>query len=271
MSERFFVEPPIAGPRAILAGDEARHLARVMRAAVGDEVLLLDGSGVEFLARIDAIGKSQVVLEIIERRPIDRELPFRLTLAVALPKGERQKWLVEKATELGVTRLVPLITQRGVAQPVDAALARLRRGVIEASKQCGRNRLMEIAAPAEAAKWFAEPVQSPKSKVQSREQTGSGVDSGQGSIHPHGAGPESTPDPFRLADCRLIADPTGGPLAAVRLPTGDVMCAIGPEGGFTAAELAAAVEHGWQPVSLGRSILRVETAAVAVAAWAAVG
>jgi hypothetical protein len=87
MSERFFVEPPVSGPRAILAGDEARHLARVMRAAVGDDVVLFDGSGAEFLARIAALGKAQVELAIVERRPVDRELPFRLTLAVALPKG----------------------------------------------------------------------------------------------------------------------------------------------------------------------------------------
>src|SRR5205823_8730666 len=107
-------------------------------------------------------------LSIIERREVSRELSFSLTLAVALPKGERQKWLIEKATELGVTRLVPLVTERGVAQPVESALDRLRRSVIEASKQCGRNRLLEIAAPARvndffsatpaiATRWIADP------------------------------------------------------------------------------------------------------------------
>src|SRR5262245_41249970 len=135
MSERFFIEPPVTGPRVVLTGDEARHVARVMRAAVGDEVILFDGSGAEFLARITILGKSTIELEIVERRETSRELPMRLTLAVALPKGERQKWLVEKATELSVTCLVPLITERGVAQPTDSALARLRRAVIEASKQ----------------------------------------------------------------------------------------------------------------------------------------
>src|SRR5436190_713470 len=147
MSDRFFVSPPIAGDRAVLAGDEARHLAAVMRVQIGDEVVLFDGSGVEFTARVTATRKQAVELAIFERREISRELPFSLTLAVALPKGERQKWLVEKATELGVTRIVPLVTERGVAQPVESALERLRRSVIEASKQCGRNRLMEIAAP----------------------------------------------------------------------------------------------------------------------------
>src|SRR5205823_14535109 len=95
-------------------------------------------------------------LSIIERREVSRELSFSLTLAVALPKGERQKWLIEKATELGVTRIVPLVTERGVAQPVESALDRLRRGVIEASKQCGRNRLMEIAQSKTASVLFHE-------------------------------------------------------------------------------------------------------------------
>src|SRR4029079_7838137 len=154
MSERFFISPPIAGERAVLTGDEARHLSAVMRAAVGDEVTLFDGSGAEFVARIAAIRKAAVELSIVARHEISRELPFAMTLAVALPKGERQKWLIEKATELGVTRLVPLITERGVAQPVESALDRLRRAVIEASKQCGRNLLMEIAAPQRVTDFF---------------------------------------------------------------------------------------------------------------------
>ncbi len=231
MSERFFVSPPIIGERAVLAGDEARHLASVMRVKVGDEVTLFDGSGAEFSACVAAIRKAAVELTIGERREVSRELPFALTLAVALPKGERQKWLVEKATELGVTRLVPLITERGVAQPVEAAVDRLRRAVLEASKQCGRNRLMEIASPATANGLF--------------------IIAGATAI-------------------RLIADPGGQSLGALDLePNRDIVAAIGPEGGFSAAELAAATSNGWQPISLGSRILRVETAAVAIAAWAA--
>jgi 16S rRNA (uracil1498-N3)-methyltransferase len=231
MSERFFVHQPIAGERAELIGDEARHLASVMRAKVGEEVTLFDGSGAEFAAHITAIGKHTVELEVFERREISRELPFSLTLAVALPKGERQKWLIEKATELGVTRIVPLSTDRGVAQPTDSALDRLRRGVIEASKQCGRNRLLEIAPPALALSYF-----------------------------------DTAPQAANL----LIADPNGPPISEViRSPHGDVVASIGPEGGFSPAEFSAAQSAGWQPISLGRSILRVETAAIAIASWAA--
>jgi len=230
MSERFFISPPIAGERAVLTGDEARHLSAVMRAAVGDEVTLFDGSGAEFLARVAAIRKAAVELSIVARHEISRELPFAMTLAVALPKGERQKWLIEKATELGVTRLVPLITERGVAQPVESALDRLRRAVIEASKQCGRNRLLEIASASPVAEFFA-------------------------------AAPTSA--------ARLIADPSGESLAEHDVsPNTELIAAIGPEGGFTPAELILASTNGWHSVSLGSRILRIETAAIAIAAWA---
>ncbi|MBC7853884.1 MAG: 16S rRNA (uracil(1498)-N(3))-methyltransferase [Pirellulaceae bacterium] len=229
MSERFFVEQPITGSTAELVEGEAQHLSRVMRAAVGDEVVLFDGSGAEFAAKVARLAKSVVQLEILERHVVNLEPRVELTLAVALPKGERQKWLVEKLTELGAARLVPLITERGVAQPVDAAVARLRRAVIEASKQCGRNRLMEIALPREAVEYFANVSLSMK----------------------------------------LIAEPGGEQLGSLAQDVDQLACAIGPEGGFTPTELKAALENKWRPVSLGRSILRIETAAIAVAAWSA--
>jgi len=231
MSERFFVEQLIRDETAELGRDDARHLTAVMRLAVGDELTLFDGSGAEFVGRIARITKQSVGCDILERRDVSRELPFSVSLAVALPKGERQKWLVEKATELGVTRLIPLITERGVAQPVEAALDRLRRGVIESSKQCGRNRLMEIAAPHRAAELFADQ----------------GIDGIRVIAHPGGRALNSMP----------VSDQEG------------VVAAIGPEGGFTEAEVAAATAGGWQSVSLGSRILRVETAAIAIAAWAA--
>ena len=233
MSERFFVAEPIKSQQATLTDDEARHLSTVMRLSVGDEVTLFDGTGPEFAARIRAISKHCVQLDITERRDISRELACELALAVALPKGDRQKWLVEKTTELGVTRLIPLITERGVAQPVESALDRLRRGVIEASKQCGRNRMMEIAEPERAGDFFGKPAPD---------------------------GP------------RLLAHPTGRPVSELRFenPGGDsplskMLAAIGPEGGFTETEITAALSAGWQPVSLGSRILRVETAAIALA------
>jgi 16S rRNA (uracil1498-N3)-methyltransferase len=232
MADRYFVETPILGPRALLAGDEAHHLLHVMRAKLAQEVTAFDGSGAEFAARVERLGRSEVELAIGDRIEVDREATLKLTLAVALPKGDRQRWLVEKAVELGVARLVPLETSRGVAQPVEKALGRLRRTVIEASKQCGRNRLMEIGEP---QTWPAFSA---------------------------AAAP---------AGClRVLADPAGeaklSDVLCNRLEPGGVQAAIGPEGGWTEAELGLARDHGWQIVGLGPRILRVETAALAIAA-----
>jgi 16S rRNA (uracil1498-N3)-methyltransferase len=231
MADRYFVETPIVGPRALLIGDEAHHLLHVMRAKPGQAVIVFDGSGAEFSARVERLGRSEVELAIGERSVVDRESPVELTLAAALPKGDRQRWLVEKAVELGVWRLIPLETSRGVAQPVDKALARLRRAVIEASKQCGRNRLMEIAA---ARSW--ESVCS--------------------AAEPHGC-------------MRLMADPSGEVRLADSLlsrQAARVQVAIGPEGGWTEEELGLARTQGWEIIGLGPRILRLETAALAIAA-----
>ena len=134
MTQRYFVDNPIAGENVTLTGAEAHHLLHVMRAKPGDEVVLFDGSGDEFPARVEALRRSEADVVILGRHTVNRELPCPVTLGVALPKGDRQRWLVEKAVELGVTRLIPLETARSVAQPNAKAIERLRRAVIEASK-----------------------------------------------------------------------------------------------------------------------------------------
>ena len=227
MSERFFLATPPVDGRAELVGDEARHLARVLRAAIGDAVAVFDGRGSEWPARVTSIGRDRVGLDV--GPPLAAAAsPLPLTLAVALPKGDRQKWLVEKLTELGCARLVPLVTTRGVAEATPAAIERLGRAAIEACKQCGRTTLLEIAPPAALAAVLAAR------------------------------------DPGALA---LVADPAGealGPLLAGH--AGTVLALVGPEGGFTAEELTAAEAAGCRRVSLAPHILRVETAAIAVAA-----
>lgn len=228
MSERFFSFQRIASERITLDGAEAHHLLHVMRAATGTSVTLFDDSGAEFSAVVETLRRAEVELRIVEKREINRELPFPLAVGVALPKGDRQKWLVEKLTELGVTALVPLVTEHGVAQPAAGALERLRRSVIEAAKQCGRNRLMQIAKPQAWGEWVSGDA---------------------------------------LMVRRLVARPNGRPLTQrdlqQSLPT---QVAIGPEGGLTEEEVAAAANAAWQSVNLGPRILRVETAAIALAA-----
>jgi 16S rRNA (uracil1498-N3)-methyltransferase len=239
MSERFFCDAPIHGELAQLNGPEAHHLLHVIRARPGDRVTLFDGSGAEFVSEIAECGRSTVDLRVLRRREMNRELPFPLVVGVSLPKGDRQKWLVEKLTELGVTMLVPIITERGVAQPSTATLDRLRRSVIEASKQCGRNCLMQIAPPESLSAWIWTAASSANA-----------ISGG--------------PRPPKTR--RLIAHPTGQPLASIDLSQSlATHIAVGPEGGFTDVE-AATAQTAWQTVDLGPRILRVETAAVALAA-----
>jgi len=230
MTQRYFSETRIEGEAATLTGPEAHHLLHVMRAGMGEQVVVFDGSGTEFQAEIAGTTRHEVALRVLSREEVDRESEVVVTLGVALPKGDRQKVLVEKATELGVARLVPLITARSVAEPNAKALERLRRVVIEASKQCGRNRLMEVASPLKWIEWL---------------------------------------DSANSTGLCLLAHPSGKSLRDIRIPSEkatDVTLAIGPEGGFTDEEAAQAVDAGWTPVSLGPRILRIETAAVALAA-----
>ena len=239
MPDRYYCQHPIAGADVTLEGPEARHLASVMRAEVGDTVVLFDGTGFEFQASVTRIGKRDVQLTIESKAEVDREAAVQLTLAVAMPKSERQKWLIEKAVELGVARIVPIVAQRSVVKLKASGIERLRRTVIEASKQCGRNRLMEIADPVAWKELIAD-----------------------------GAGDEE----------KLIAHPGdteegGSTDLQVRTPattpsnnSPNILAAIGPEGGFTDDEVQSAIAAGWQSVSLGPRILRVETAALSLAA-----
>lgn len=233
MTQRYFVDEPILEETATVAGPEAHHLLHVMRAKPGDEVVLFDGTGHEFTARVETLRRAEVDFVVLGRESVDRELSQPLILGVALPKGDRQRWLVEKAVELGVTRLVPLETARSVAQPNEKAIVRLCRAVIEASKQCGRNCLMEIAPPQQWAGFLDVTVEVP---------------------------------------VRLLAHPTSESQFS-QIPwstSGPIALAIGPEGGLTDEEVGQAVDLGWQATCLGPRILRIETAAVALASLIAV-
>lgn len=232
MADRYFVASPIVGNSASLEGAEAHHLLHVMRAKAGDKVVVFDGSDAEFVAQISKVGRSSVELAVLSRAEISRETAVRITVGVALPKGDRQKWLIEKLTELGVASVVPLETARGVAQPLENALDRLRRAVIEASKQCGRNRLLEVAAP-QSVKSFLEIAAD--------------------------GGPRWFAHPGGTAFADEIALWRSEPRSAA-----SVRIAIGPEGGFVDAEREQALAAGWREIDLGGRILRVETAAIAL-------
>ncbi len=226
---RFFSPSSLAtAPSELsLSTEEAHHFAHVLRGQVGTRIILLDGLGWEAVGEVLSVRKGHVVVRLLERAEVDREPTRKLTLAVSLPKGDRQKLLVEKLTELGVSRLIPLRCQRSVAQPVDSALARLEQHVVSACKQSGRTRRMEIATPL-------------------RIEDLSGL---------------TTPA------LRMVAHPgeTAG-RGLNQLADGELMAAIGPEGGFAESEVAELMAAGWQQVGLGPRLLRIETAAIGVAA-----
>jgi 16S rRNA (uracil1498-N3)-methyltransferase len=229
MADRFFVDGPLEPGHCELRGAEAHHLATVRRFDVGDRIVLFNGDGCEYSATIESVSKRSVMLAVEVGVIVNREPRLAITVAAAMPKGDRGEFLIEKLTELGTTLFVPLDTQHAVAVPDAAKIDKLRRIVIEASKQCGRNTLMTIA-PAMA--WSALVATAESSLT------------------------------------RIILHTDTSPALSTRLVAGAVMLAIGPEGGFTAAEIEAALNHGWQRASLGRAVLRIETAAIAAVAVA---
>lgn len=228
---RIFVAAPVADEQIVLDGPEAHHLLHVYRGTRGMLVCLFDNTGYEYTARIECCRRHDVELKVLSRQHVDRELPGTLTIGAALPKGDRQTFLIEKSVELGVASLVPLITERGIAQPTDGALRRLQQTVIQASKQCGRNRLLQILEPQLATIWFAELPAATQRWI---------------------AHPDDRMNTAQIGDLSL-SDPR-------------IYCAIGPEGGFSPDEFQQALRFGWKQLHLGPRRLRVETAVVTAAA-----
>lgn len=228
MPRRFFVPGPLQAGPLRLTGPEGHHLVHVLRIKTGEEVVVFDGDGLEAQAEVTDVAPDHVVLHVSAAHPGNTEAAVALVLAVAVPKGDRFGWLIEKATELGVHRFVPLITERSVVVPGEGKLERARRTIVEASKQCGRARLMELSPPTD----WRELVE--------RELPG------------------------RPA---WVAHPGGKPVDLASVPeSGPFVAAVGPEGGFTDGELELAMRSGAMLISLGPRVLRIETAALALAA-----
>jgi 16S rRNA (uracil1498-N3)-methyltransferase len=236
MRRRFFVEE-IRNGHAEIGGDDARHLTRVLRVEAGQRYEISDNR-VVYLAEIETARKERVIFRTLERLPIV-EPPVSMTLCAAIVKFDHFEWMIEKATELGVSRIVPMIsvrTERGLDKAAPKRLERWRRIGLEASQQSRRAHLPEIAEP---ARW--------------REALA-----------------------IRAAYCYALDENTAAPLPAAfpadRRASDSVALLIGPEGGWTEEERSEFGAAGWAAVSLGPSILRAETAALAAlavvsAAW----
>jgi 16S rRNA (uracil1498-N3)-methyltransferase len=225
-----------------LPPETASHLAKVLRARSGDELILFNGDGREFTGAIEAVRGSRVSASVGESRPVDRESPLAITLVQCVPRGDRMDFIVQKATELGVTRIVPVLSQRSVVRldksQAESKAVHWRAVAVSACEQSGRNRLPIIEAAQPLLNYLGDS--SP------------------------GAGP------------RLVFEPETAPhaIAAPRSPDGtadtaivDAEIAIGPEGGFASDELEAFRVAGFFQVGLGPRILRTETAAIAAVVW----
>ncbi|WP_300973628.1 16S rRNA (uracil(1498)-N(3))-methyltransferase [Sphingomonas sp. LHG3406-1] len=220
---RLFVEQPLGPDQAILLeGKPAHYLANVLRLGEGAELLLFDGQSGEWQAAIEAAHKKKLVLRVGARTREPETLPD-LTLAFAPVKRAPLEWLVEKATELGVARLQPVVTRRTVVERLNPE--RLRAIAIEAAEQCGRTRLPSWAEPQPLPAFLA----AHRGGLLFADETG-------------GA-------PFAAE--------------AAALPAGPAAILVGPEGGFMPEEREAILAAGARGVSLGPRILRAETAALA--------
>ena len=278
MSDLYYVAPEerasLREGVAILTDAEARHLTRVMRKKIGDEVSLFDGVGREYLGRIETISRDRVELRVLETREDDREPELALTAIMALPKGDRQKWAIEKLTELGVRRFIPLDAERADVKFDEGVRERLERQTLEASKQSGRLRLMQILpaiAPSELPE-FVELLEA-KRAGKSCDATSEKAKTLASRYEKYELFDEITPQADVL---RVVAHPISDGFfgqqsfaeltrSLERVPK-SVYVLIGPVGGFADAEVQNAVEQGWRPLDLGKQVYRVETAAIVVAA-----
>lgn len=213
----------------MLDADETRHLRDVLRLRPGDRVAVFDGAGGEFVCDVVKIEKRSATLAVVERiEPASPESSLDLTLATAILKHDRFDLVIQKAVELGVTALIPLDVIRFDVRGKDAAkrLTRWRRIAFEATKQCGRARLMEITEPHVFTNVMAD------------------------------ADPSATV---------MFSERDGGPLPT-SIGKGKIIAFVGPVGGWEDSELRAAQDRGIPVVTLGGRILRAETAAISIAA-----
>ncbi|QPF76017.1 16S rRNA (uracil(1498)-N(3))-methyltransferase [Roseateles sp. DAIF2] len=234
---RFFVDQPLVAAGEIeLPPVAARHV-QVLRLQPGSPVLLFDGAGDDWAAEVTAMGRSAVRVNLLERRPVARELAQAVTLALVMPANDRMDGLVEKATELGVARIQPLMSERSVlrlaGERAEKKVAHWRGVAIAACEQCGRGRVPEIAPVRPLAAWLQDLA------------------------------------PVGMQQRRWLLSPTAAQPLAAQAAAGETLVLSGPEGGLSPAEEDAARARGFVALQLGPRILRADTAPLAVLGWLA--
>lgn len=232
MPPRFFLPTiPATDTDFVLPDAPAHHAARVLRLAVGDSMILFDGSGLEFSARVSFMGRHEVRVWVGSGQRVSRESPLSVTLIQGISSGDRMDYTVQKAVELGVTRIVPVFCARSVVRLTGERAQKRQQHwqqlVVAACEQCGRNRVPEVLPACAVAEAMRE-------------------DGGE---------------------MRLLLDPRAEQgLRDLARPLSGVCLLAGPEGGFDEAEYRLAQQAGFVGVRLGARVLRTETAALAAMA-----
>ena len=228
---RFYVLPEFISQNTVtITGQDVNHIKNVLRLRTDDRIICFDGKGMEYLCSITGIEKDSVRTEIISSKKADTEPAVKITLAQGLPKSSKMDYIIQKSVELGVFKIIPLITERAVAK--GEKIERWRKIAKESSEQCGRAMIPEIS-----------PVLNFKEFL---------------NISTH-------------FDLKLIPWENEKQISLKSVlkehpNTNSIALLIGPEGGFSAQEVKEAVEKGFKPVSLGKRILRTETASLAALA-----
>jgi 16S rRNA (uracil1498-N3)-methyltransferase len=233
MTRRRFIADTSTSTTATLTGDQAAHLARVLRATPG-QVYDIVANGFLHRAEITSVNEDEVLFTLHEELESDAALPLHLLLAVF--KFDHMEWAIEKATELGIAKITPILarrTEKHLAQSALKRSERWRRIALEASKQSRRTSIPEIA--------------NPIALKQALEQEA------------------TTPTRILLSETEQATSLSAAFSAA---QSSETAIAIGPEGGWTPEEMSLFTQHNWQPVTLGPRILRAETAAIAAIAIA---
>ena len=231
---RVFVETALApGARVEAAGTAAAHITRVLRLVAGDPVTVFNGDGHDYPAKIASLRGSRVEFEVLDRVAARPESPLKLLLVQGIARAERMDLIVQKATELGVVSIQPVVTARSVvrldAKTTERKLEHWRGIVIAACEQCGRARLPNVAIPLPLAEWLTRPA------------------------------PES------VRRLQLAVDSREG-LGAAALGADSIELLIGPEGGLEESERVSAEDAGYRGCTIGPRVLRTETAALAALA-----
>ena len=232
---RFYILPEfISGNTIMITGGDVNHIKNVLRLKSEDELICFDGKGMEYLCSITSIEKDMVKTGIISSKKADTEPSVKITLAQGLPKSSKMDYIIQKTVELGVHKIIPVSTERTIAK--GEKLERWRKIAKEASEQCGRAIIPEVS-PVLNFNEFLVPAPSLSRGI-------------------------STYFDLKLIPWENEKQISLKTILKEHPAANSIALLIGPEGGFSKQEIKEAVDQGFKPVSLGKRILRTETAAV---------